>query len=227
VRTSGNREKLQREIALLAARHVAEHGDDWARARDKAAAQVCGAGARPRGVLPDHAQLEAALREYLRTFAGPRHREWLRRLRGLALRWMQTLERFHPYLVGPVLDGSATLHSALDLNLYTENAKEVEMALLDLGIRFRVDFAPAGQAHAQQVIGFLAPLDGGAESGLRPPASVPVRLTIFDPVALRTAPPARASDPELHRIERSGRAAPAMVRQLLEEPGPDPDGVDV
>ena len=208
-----NRERLQREIAALAARLMAEDGLDCAQAKRKAAMAVSGDCVRVRGVLPDNEQIEAALREHLRTFVGAAHRALLRHLRALAVEWMQGLERFRPHLVGAVLNGSATKYSHLSLSLYTESAKDVEIALLDRGINIRVDAARRDQGRAQEVIGFLAEPPG------RGPGALPtaIFLTVYDPEALRIAPgtSARATDPRLHPIERSGRASLPMVRQLL------------
>jgi len=212
---SWNRQRLQREIAVVAARRMAEVGDDCAQAKRKAAAEIMADAGRARGVLPDNEQVEAALREYQRTFDAAAHRLRLHRLRSLALEWMQRLEGFRPHLVGAVLNGSATKFCPLRLNLYTESAKDVEMALLDRGVDIRVDTAGGEDLHAQEAIGFLA--EPATRAGTGVPAAV--LLTVYDPAALRIAPGARAraADPLLHPIERSGRASLSMVRQLLAE----------
>ena len=211
---SGDREKLQRQIAAIAARMIVEEGRDSAQAKRKAAAALAGHRARALTVLPDKEQMDAALREYLRTVVGAPHKALLRCLRSVAVHWMQVLEDFRPYLVGAVLDGSATQHSPLKVNLYTESAKDVEMALLQQGVSFRVADPPGGEAHALEVIGFLAP--SGDPSVHED--SIGVLLTVYEPGALRVAPHARSksSDPLLHPIERSGRANLSMLRQLLD-----------
>ncbi|HYB52028.1 MAG TPA: hypothetical protein VED47_13045 [Burkholderiaceae bacterium] len=210
---TGEREKLQREIAALAARMIVEEGRDRAQAKRKAAAAV--AGERALAVLPDNEQLEAALRQYLRTVGGAAHRALLHGLRCVAAQWMQILEEFRPYLVGDVLDGSATEHSALRLNLYTESAKDVELALLERGVDFRVGEPPGREDHAQEVIGFLVPGNAG---GPREPL-IRILLTVYAPQALRVAaqPRVRSTDPLLHPIERRGRADLALVRELLSD----------
>ncbi|HXY21210.1 MAG TPA: hypothetical protein VEI29_00900 [Burkholderiaceae bacterium] len=213
--STGEREKLQRQIAAIAARMIVEEGRDSAQAKRKAAAALAGQRARSPAVLPDKEQMDTALREYLRTVVGAPHKAMLHRLRTVAAQWMQRLEEFRPYLVGAVLDGSATQHSPLKLNLYTESAKDVEMALLQRRVDFRVAEPPSGESRAMEVIGFLLPT--GEREGNEGP--IAVLLTVFEPEALRIAPNARSrsSDPLLHPIERSGRASLAMLRQLLEE----------
>jgi hypothetical protein len=225
----GNRERTQREIAQLAARFIVEDGHESGPARQKAAAEILGAGVRANGAMPDHTQMETALRAHLRTHLGDAHRVLLQRLRACALEWMQALADFQPHLVGAVLNGSATLHSPLHLHLYTDNAKDVEMALLDRGIDIRVAPGEAGHAHVQEVIGFLDAGDG--PRGTAPPVRAPHRaretpaaatavlITVLDTGALRFSPAAheRRQDPDLHPVERSGRASAPMVRQLLAE----------
>jgi hypothetical protein len=215
------RTSLQARIALLAARRMVVDGEDPERAKLKAA-EALGAGAGPgaRAQLPDNEQLRAALRAYLRSNGGEVHRAWLHARRQLALRWMQRLARFRPYLVGAVLDGSATSAECLELELFTDSAKDVEMALLELGIDFRVEAADRPQARVQQLIGFV---DTGAQSGAAARRDalrgVPVLLRVRDPVALRVAPvvPPGQADPGMHLIERSGRADERMLRRLLSE----------
>ena len=211
--STGEREKLQREIAAMAARLIVEEGRDSAQAKRKAALALAGNRARSPAVLPDKEQMDRALRAYLRTVVGAPHAAMLRRRRTAAVHWMQILEAFRPHLVGAVLDGSATEHAPIKLNLYTESAKDVELALLERGIDFRVTEASCGDGHAQEVIGFLARSTEGAAG--EPPLAI--LLTVYEPAAQRIAPSARSSDPLLHPIERRGRADIALLRQLLDE----------
>ena len=217
VETTGDRKKLQLQIAAIAARMIVEEGRDSAQAKRKAAAALAGHRARAPSVLPDKEQMDAALREYLRTVVGAPHQALLRRLRTAAAQWMQRLEGFRPHLVGAVLDGSATQHSPLKLNLYAESVKDVEMALLQQRVAFRVAEPPRGDSHALEVIGFLAPAGGNPRNGNE--ESIAVLLTVYEAQALRVAPDARSrsSDPLLHPIERCGRASLPMLRQLLQE----------
>lgn len=228
VKNGGNREEMQQAIAALAARRMAEDGLDLGPARHKAAAEIMGGAARGGGALPDHEQVESALRAYLEQHEGEEHRQRLRRLRMLALAWMEELAPFQPHLVGAVLNGSATEHAHLHLHLFADSAKDVEMALLDRGLDIRVgpaEDAPASaqmRTHVQEVIGFMAPPARAAAScaGRGAAAATPILLTILDTTALRQAP-ARRSDPGLHAVERAGRASLPMLRELIDA-SPDP-----
>src|SRR5258706_11613746 len=120
---------LRAEIAASAARLIAEEGIDYGRAKQRAAHQLLGARRNSRSVLPDNAQVESELRRHLQTFAGDTHPALLGALRRLAVQWLGRLAQFNPHVVGSVLNGTATEHSDLHLQLFTDNVKDVEMYL--------------------------------------------------------------------------------------------------
>jgi hypothetical protein len=224
VRYVNDRAGLQERIASEAARRMVVDGEDAEAAKRKSALALLGEGANHRGVLPDGEQLGSALRTYLRTFGGPAQHARLQAQRRVALDWMERLEAFAPRLVGAVLDASATDSAPIEIELFADSAKEVELALLALGVDFRTDGADGSgtdgrRRHRLERIGFVAPLDANRRRGGTP--GLPVLLTVCDPVALRTARGA-PSDPELHPVERAGRADAAMLRRLLDDAGPAP-----
>ena len=55
-------------------------------------------------------------------------------LRQTALDLLELLAPFNPYLTGSVLDGTAGEHSRIDILLFADSAKEVEIFLLNRGI---------------------------------------------------------------------------------------------
>lgn len=119
-------------IAAAAARLIAEEGiADFHLAKRKAARQL---GLPEHTAFPDNAEVEAELRAYQSLFQGEEQTAQLRLLRELALEVMALLEDFNPYLTGSVLDGTAGAHSAVDLLLFADSAKEVEIFLLNRGI---------------------------------------------------------------------------------------------
>lgn len=121
-------------IASLAARLIAEDGiTDYHLAKKKAVRQL---GLPERTALPDNADVESELRAYRSLYEGDEHDELIAALRYTALELMELLERFHPYLTGSVLEGTAGEHSAIDILLFADSAKEVEIFLLDRMIPF-------------------------------------------------------------------------------------------
>lgn len=134
-RDNGNNRQMRERIAHLAARLMAVDGiDDYALAKRKAARQ---AGAPDTRNLPNNDEVEHALRAYQQLYQADEQRERLRHLRQRAREMMELLDRFDPYLSGAVLSGSAGKYSDIDLLLFTDSMKDVEMFLLDRRIAYR------------------------------------------------------------------------------------------
>jgi len=214
-----DRDRLLREIALLAARHMARDGQERAHAKHKAALAIAGAAGGP---LPGDALVEAALRELQRTCDEDGQRARVEALRRCALHWMERLQDHAPHLVGPALDGTATGPAQIDLHLYTDDPKQLELDLLARGVDFRVGEPPRGLQHAHEVIGFYA-ADPAPDTG-----SIRVLLTVLDAVALRRAARRNrsAGEPGLHAVEAAGRASLPMLRRLLQDTAGTPPGGD-
>ena len=122
-------------IAQAAARLIAEHGiTDWALAKRKAARSLMLSEREP---LPGDDEVAAALIEYHALFGGEAHAATLRAQREEALRWMRRLREFSPLLAGGVAAGWATAHSDIRLELAANDAKLVELALLNAGVAYR------------------------------------------------------------------------------------------
>jgi len=130
-------DSLRLEIAAAAARLIADSGLDYGAAKLKAARQLLGGSAAPRGALPDGEEIDAALREHLELF-DPDHAERVARRREVAVELMNRLAGFQPYLTGAVWKGICADHAPIHLQLFYDNAKEVEMRLLDERLRFDV-----------------------------------------------------------------------------------------
>jgi len=135
-------DSYKQEITAIAARLVVEEGLDFGSAKRRAAKQL---GAGQRGGLPDNQELELAVEEYIAIFCADTQPEELQALRELALGWMQRLERFRPHIAGAVWHGTATRHSDIYLQLFCEDSKAAEIALIDLGIRFEARSVPGFQ----------------------------------------------------------------------------------
>lgn len=122
-------------IAHLAARLMAEDGiEDYASAKRKAARQ---AGSTDTRQLPANEEIDAALRTYQTLYGGDEHRERLRELREHAVQVMGELDQFNPYLSGSVLSGNAGKYADINLQLYTDSGKEVELYLINRNIAYR------------------------------------------------------------------------------------------
>ena len=185
---------MRTRIAAAAARLMAEDGiDNFALAKRKAARQL---GAADTESLPANDEVESALRDYRALYQAEEHPERIAELRRVALEAMRALERFSPYLTGPVLKGIAGPYAEIDLQLYPDSSKDVELFLLERNIPF--DTAETrrfsgDRAHAVSVF----KLDW---------LGTPLRLSVFDPRDERIA-------------LKSSQAGRVMVRAGIAEVG--------
>jgi len=125
---------LRREIAALAARMMAEDGiSDFGFAKRKAARQL---GAAESESLPNNTEIEAELRAWQALYQDEEQAERLREMRLAAVEVMRLLAPFRPYLTGGALDGTAGRYSEVDIELYPESTKEVEIFFLNENITY-------------------------------------------------------------------------------------------
>jgi hypothetical protein len=125
----------QAEVAAAAARMVVEDGMEYGPAKRRAAK---GLGLQGRAALPDNALMDEAVREYISVFCADTQPQELRALRELALLWMERLQEFRPHLGGAVWHGTATKLSDIYLQLFCDDPKSAELALIDKGVNYEV-----------------------------------------------------------------------------------------
>jgi len=125
----------QSEIAAQAARWVVEEGLEYGPAKRRAAKALQLSG---RGALPTSAQLEDAVMDYIAVFCADTQPRELLALRRLALVWMDRLPAFRPHLGGAVWHGTATKNSDIYLQLFCDDCKSAEIALIDQRVAYDV-----------------------------------------------------------------------------------------
>jgi hypothetical protein len=128
-----NAPALRSELVHAAARLIAEDGLDYGFAKRKAVRQL---GLPESFPLPSNAEIEGAVRDYQAIYQEEEQVERIAFLRCAAIELMRRLQPFSPWLTGSVLDGTAGRHARIDLLLFPDSAKEVEIFLLDQGISF-------------------------------------------------------------------------------------------
>jgi hypothetical protein len=125
--------ELRERLAQESARLMIEHGiADFGLAKRKAAERLA---VSTLGALPSNAQIEACLAERQRIFEPAGHASRLEHLRRLALELMQQLVGFAPRLTGPVLAGTATNMSRIELHVFAASAEAVAFTLEHYGHR--------------------------------------------------------------------------------------------
>ena len=106
---------------------------DYGSAKRKAARQL---GAGGGDALPSNDEIETELRSYQSIFQGKEQHDRVLELRTTALEVMKLLVAFHPRLRGAVLDGTATRYAPIELDLFADSSKDVEIFLLSNGISY-------------------------------------------------------------------------------------------
>jgi len=185
-RNNRQMESMRARIAAAAARIMAEDGvDDFALAKRKAARSL---GAAATEALPGNDEIEAELKAYLALYQAEEHPQRITELRAMALDAMRALEQFHPYLTGPVLKGIAGPYAEIELQLFPESSKQIEMFLLERNIPFATQETrrySGDRVHAVSVYTLLW-------------EDTPLKLSVFDPrderVALKSSQAGRVMD---------------------------------
>lgn len=185
---------MRRRIAHAAARLLAEDGTlDYGSAKRKAARQL---GAPDSSNLPDNQQIEDALRSYQAIYQADAMRTRLTTLRQTAIEYMERLAAFDPHLTGSVLNGTASPHADINLQLFTDDPKALEYLLMTLGPPYQV--------------GEFRPVEGGNRLVPRfviQDARAPIDLVVYPAAELRS----------LKRLQADGtprRLRLAQVRTL-------------
>lgn len=195
---NGPMDSLKSEIAATAARMVVEEGLEYGPAKRRAVKQL---GVSARTALPDNDAVEDAVQEYIELFCAETQPRELAALRRLALAWMERLEQFRPHLGGAVWHGTATRLSDIYLQLFCDDPKSAEIALIEHNVAYE----------ARTVTGFHGePVEALSLSSMCPELgeAVGVHLMIHDHDHLRGAlrPDAKG---------RSPRGDLAAVRSLV------------
>ncbi len=200
-------DRLQRNrlrVAQEAARLMSEHGiRNFRHAKLKAAERL---GILDTQALPRNLEIEQALREHQRLFLGDIQPQLLRQRREAAVEAMIFLAPFEPRLVGAVLEGTADVHSAVCLHVYSDDTEAVLQYLREHGVPIEMQVRRLRYSRAEQpeypVLLFAAD-------------TVPFDLTVLPRNALRQAPLDRTDDRPMRR------AALTQLEALLAEDSDD------
>lgn len=133
----GSNSSLTAEIAAAAARLVVEEGLEYGPAKRKAARNI-GRSQLRSGELPANDAVEDEVRQYIDIFCADTQPGELFALRRLALHWMERLIEFRPHLAGAAWRGTATRLSSLHIDLYCDDSKSAEIALINDGLSYGV-----------------------------------------------------------------------------------------
>ena len=190
---------IDTEIAQTAAALVVDEGLEYGPAKRRALKQL---GLPARTALPGNEQVEDAVREHLALFCADTQPLELQALRRLALLWMERLAQFRPYVGGAVWRGTATRLTDVYLQLFCDDSKSAEIALIDKGVDYEVQTVTGLHGQPVEALSLGSPCP---ELDL----IVGVHLLIYDLDDLRGALRADARG-------RTPRGDAAALRQLLQ-----------
>ena len=126
---ASGQDRTRQVLAQEAARIIVEQGiDDFRVAKTKAAERL---GLKYHGALPGNNEIDAAVSEHLSLFGQQSHFDLLQSMRRTALAAMEILSQFSPRLVGPVLNGTASASSAVNLHVFSDTPELVALCLDD------------------------------------------------------------------------------------------------
>ena len=123
------------EIAAVAARLVVEEGLEYGPAKRRAVKEM---KLPARTALPGNDEIEEEVQDYIALFCAETQPGELLALREHALAWMARMEGFRPHLGGAVWHGTATRLNDIYIQLFCDDSKSAEIALID----FRVNYLP-------------------------------------------------------------------------------------
>jgi hypothetical protein len=147
---------ISEEIAATAARLVVEEGMEYGPAKRRAA-RVLGRNSNRSAELPGNDEVEDAVRDYLAIFCADTQPAELAELRAIAARWMERLAPFRPHLTGAVWRGTATRLNDIHLDLYCDDSKEAELALIDRRVDYDVGSAPGPRGESVDILSIAEP----------------------------------------------------------------------
>ena len=165
-------------IAVAAARLIVEEGLEYGAAKRRAARDL-GVNAR-NGELPGNDEIEDEVRAYLDLFHADTQPRELAELRRIAALWMEKLAGFRPHLTGAVWRGTATRLNSIFIDLFCDDSKSAEIALIDQRIDYAVSSVDGPRGRVLDVLNLHVP-------SREIPGGVHVALTVRDYDDLRGA----------------------------------------
>ena len=165
-------------IAVVAARLIVEEGMEYGAAKRRAARDL-GVNSRS-GELPGNDEIEDEVRAHLGLFHADSQPADLAELRRIAAAWMERLAAFRPHLSGAVWRGTATRLNSIFIDLYCDDSKSAEIALIDMRVDYDVSSVDGPRGRVLDVLNLHVP-------SAKIPDGVHVALTVRDYDDLRGA----------------------------------------
>ena len=124
-----NAQRIAQRAAQLICNH--QHTD----LREASQQATLDLGLPKKEAQPSHSEIEAAITDYRQLFS-PDYDMDLISLRQKSLALLDFFKQFQPFLVGSVLKGSASKHSDINLLIFSDDPKAIEIFLLNQQIDY-------------------------------------------------------------------------------------------
>jgi hypothetical protein len=170
-------DELMQDIAACAARMVVEEGLEYGAAKRRAVKTM---RLPQRVALPDNDLIEQHVIDYIDLFCAETQPQELLALRRHALLWMGRLQAFRPHLSGAVWRGTATRLSDIYLQLFCDDPKSTEIALVNMNLSYDVTSVKGFQGEAVDALSLHSMCPGLDED-------IGIHLMIYDHDDLRGA----------------------------------------
>ncbi len=198
-------DEIRRLIALEAARLMYEEGvKEYRDAKRKAARRFGSVKALHLGShLPGNAEIHAEVARLIALHEGAALPERVLEMRLAALRVMERLEQFRPYLVGSVLSGVVSSRSDIDLHLFADSPEEVERFLEGSETDFECELVTVHHGDTFMEYPHIYLEEGGYE----------VECTVYPTGEIRNVPRSSITGKPMERVD--ARRLKKMLSEML------------
>jgi len=134
-KTDRQTDRLRQALAQETAKIISAEGvRDFHRAKIKASERL---GNSQHGSLPSNFEIEQAITSFQQTFS-PNYQQKLTSERQAALKVMEWLQEFSPFLVGPVLEGTAGINTPISIHVSSDTVEGIAEVLQNNNIEIKL-----------------------------------------------------------------------------------------
>lgn len=128
-------DEVRQEIAMAAARLIAEEGLDYPSAKNQAIKTVLGGQALAKNRLPNDQDIQNEVRAYQALFQAEHQPQELAELRAVAAEFMGKIPMFEPIIYGAAVNGTGSALSDIHLLAFSDDEKEIDYWLFNQHIQ--------------------------------------------------------------------------------------------
>lgn len=148
-----NSSEIQHALACSIAELIVHESMTWEQAREQIRQEL---SYKERQLMPSSDDIETAVREIWSIFYPEKHIELLQQKRKVAIHILSLLSNFNAFLAGAVLNGCAGSETNIRIEVFCDDVKSVEIALMNEGISFEaINPESSAMPEPLESLGFL------------------------------------------------------------------------